>query len=40
MVWNFISWFLVIGIVVAVFQADRLPEFKKFIDNLFKNKKK
>lgn len=40
MIWNFISWVLVIGVVVAIFQADKLPAVKKFLDNFFKEKKK
>lgn len=33
---GFWGWFLVIVLVVAVFSADRLPEFKKFIEKASK----
>lgn len=33
---GFWSWFLVIVFVVAIFNAHRLPEFKKQLENLSK----
>lgn len=40
MFWNFISWVVVILVVVAVFNVDKLPIWKKKIQEVIEKNKK
>jgi Sec-independent protein translocase protein TatA len=40
MIWNFISWAVIIGVILAIFEADKIPMIKKLLDKLLDSKKK
>lgn len=40
MFWNFLSWVIVILVVVAVFNIDKLPTWKKKFQELIEKNKK
>lgn len=40
MFWNFISWVIIIGVIVAVFAPDKIPAAKKYLDKIFNKSKK